>query len=198
MRLFLVRHVTTVWNEEGRLQGHGDSPPSARGEREVAALQRAFQGHEVEAIYTSDLGRALRTAQAIAAVTGAPVRPDPRLRERDYGQLEGLTPAEIQQRFAGQPGLDWDGLIARPPGGEFRPERDCRLAAALDDILAASHSGNLVVVTHGGSVRPTLERLLGPSPQEHPYAMRNAAITEILIDGTGASLLRLDDTSHLP
>ena len=196
MRILLVRHVSTVWNEEGRLQGHTDSPVSAEGERQLAGLRRAFEGRGVEAIYSSDSGRALRTAEVIAAVTGAEIQADPRLRERNYGEWEGLMRAQVRERQATRGGSADDPDFA-PAGGESRRDRQRRVVAALEGILASGHRGEVVIVTHEGCLPPLLERLLGSYPRDRHYLPPNASITEVVVQAGGAKLVRLGDTGHL-
>ncbi|MBI4759502.1 MAG: histidine phosphatase family protein, partial [Chloroflexi bacterium] len=98
MRLLLVRHGETDWNAEERYQGTTDVPLSAQGRAQAQALTSRMAGEVLDAIYASDLQRAWQTAEVIAAPHGLPVRPEPRLREIDFGAWEGLTFDEIRQR----------------------------------------------------------------------------------------------------
>ena len=154
-RLLLVRHGQSRWNAEGRIQGQADPPLTALGEQQAAdAVLRIEAQGPFAAVYASDLVRAHHTAEIVAACLSLPVTLDARLRERSWGEWEGLTRAEID---AGWPG----DLDARryPPGFETDPDVLVRARPALDAIVAA-HDGAVLVVTHGGVVR-TFERHLG-------------------------------------
>ena len=151
-RILLVRHGQSVWNADGRWQGQADPPLSELGEQQAVAAARGIG--LVDAIYTSDLTRARHTAELVAAQLGFDVAVDVRLRERDAGDWEGRTRAEIDE---GWPGFLDSGH--RPDGYEPDASVLARALAALTAI-AASHDGDVLVITHGGVVR-TVERHLG-------------------------------------
>jgi broad specificity phosphatase PhoE len=154
-RLFLVRHGESTWNADGRWQGQADPPLSPLGERQAEAAVRGFI-EPIDAVWTSDLRRAARTAEILAAGLGIDSpRPEIRLRERDVGEWSGLTRAEIEER--------WPGYLEgrRSPSG-FERDEDLRARAesAVLDLAHGAPEATLVVVTHGGVIR-TLERGLG-------------------------------------
>jgi broad specificity phosphatase PhoE len=151
-RILLVRHGQSVWNADGRWQGQADPPLSELGEQQAVAAARGVG--LVDAIYTSDLTRARHTAELVAAQLGTDVVVDSRLRERDAGDWEGRTRTEIDE---GWPGFLDSGR--RPDGYEPDESVLARALAALTSI-AATHDGDVLVVTHGGVVR-TVERHLG-------------------------------------
>ncbi|HXY91967.1 MAG TPA: histidine phosphatase family protein [Acidimicrobiia bacterium] len=152
-RLVLVRHGESTWNAAGRWQGHADPPLSPLGERQAADAAEHAQG--VEAVWTSDLARARRSAEIIAGLRGLGVRVEPGLRERDAGEWQGLTRTEIEQLWPG-----YLGSGRRPPGFEGDEALLARALAAITEIGAAHRGESVLVVTHGGVVR-TLERHLG-------------------------------------
>jgi broad specificity phosphatase PhoE len=154
-RLFLVRHGESTWNADGRWQGQADPPLSALGERQAEAAVAGFT-ERPDAVWTSDLGRAARTAEILAGGLGlGPPQSDVRLREREVGEWSGLTRAEIEER--------WPGYLAqrRSPSG-FEPDEQLRdrAEAALRDLARDAPRTTILVVTHGGVIR-TLERGLG-------------------------------------
>jgi broad specificity phosphatase PhoE len=151
-RILLVRHGQSEWNADGRWQGQADPPLSELGEQQAVAAARAVG--VVDAIYSSDLERASRTAALIGAQLGTDVLLDPRLRERHAGPWQGLTRAEIAE---GWPGFLESG--ERPDGYEADPSVIARVMASLDAI-ADAHDGDVLVITHGGIVK-VLERHLG-------------------------------------
>ena len=96
LRLILVRHGETEWNAQRRYQGHSDVPLSALGRRQAARAAERLAALKIDAVYTSDLGRALETAEIIAEQRGLEVCAEPRLRELNFGVFEGLTFDEAQ------------------------------------------------------------------------------------------------------
>src|ERR1700704_4943984 len=89
--LLLVRHGETDWNAEGKLQGHTDRPLNDHGRRQAQALAERLAGNSIDAVYASDLSRARETAEMVGEKLGLPVLVDPDLREKNWGNWEGLT-----------------------------------------------------------------------------------------------------------
>src|SRR3954454_18160142 len=98
-KIVLVRHGETQWNVEQRIQGQGDSPLTPTGVEQARAIGRRLAREHFDRLVASDLGRAMQTAQEIAALTSHEVVPDARFRERHFGVGEGLTYAQIDERF---------------------------------------------------------------------------------------------------
>jgi glucosyl-3-phosphoglycerate phosphatase len=164
-RLVLVRHGRTDWNASGRIQGQLDPALDELGRAQASAVAPRIAALAPAALVASDLRRAADTAAAIAAATGLPVRSDPRLRERSFGQWQGLLNAEVAERFpeayarwqAGQP-VDEYGI-------EPLDDVAKRTAAALQDAADLAPDATVVVVGHGASLRHGLGMLLGwPAP----------------------------------
>ncbi len=119
------------------------------------------------AIVSSDLVRASTTAEYLGKLTGRPVHVDPRLREAQSGEWQGLTTPEIRAQHAGDFDAWLRGEDVAAGGGERRIEVGRRVALAVSDAVAELPAGatTLVVVTHGGSARAAIGMLLGLSPQ---------------------------------
>jgi hypothetical protein len=98
--LLAIRHGETRWNAEERYQGHGDSPLTETGRNQVKALGLRMKAFQFNSLIGSDLGRAQETATIIAHYTGHTVETDSRIRERNYGVLEGLTVPEIKSKYS--------------------------------------------------------------------------------------------------
>jgi broad specificity phosphatase PhoE len=161
-RLLLVRHGESTWNVAGRWQGQADPPLSELGERQAMAAAAAV-ADPPDAIWTSDLARALRTAELLAQPHGLVVRADARLRERDVGVWSGLTRAEIEERWPG-----WIAARRSPEGFEGDEALAGRALDALRDVAAAAAPGaTCFVVTHGGVIR-AVERHHGAQPEPVP------------------------------
>lgn len=198
-RVLCIRHGETDWNAAGRWQGNAPVPLNATGLAQSAALGRylASNGARITALYSSDLPRAWQTAQAIAEALSLPVQPEPRLREIDLGDWQGLTRDEVLawdgERYAAYR-ADWRNIPA--PNGESRAALRVRARAAFDDI-AARHAGQTVaLVTHGGTLGMLLESLFGHL--EHP-SLTNTSITlvERLRPGDAWTLVRASWSPHL-
>jgi probable phosphoglycerate mutase len=176
--LLAIRHGETVWNSEGRFQGHGDSPLTRTGKSQAAALGRRLRGARIDALVSSDLGRAVETASIIAAASGHAVKTDSRLRERNYGVLEGLTVDEIRARHGGV----LTRLIENDPeyvipGGESHRQHYERNMAFVDDLLAGGPGSRVAIVAHGG-VLDSLFRLAAAMPLDRPrcFVAANASL----------------------
>jgi broad specificity phosphatase PhoE len=164
IRLLVVRHGESTWNAQSRWQGQADPPLSPLGERQAEeAAERLAQTDPIASIWTSDLVRARRTAEVIAAHLGiSRVHDEPRLRERDVGSWSGLTREQIEER--------WPGYLAArrsPPDFEGDAELLARTRAGLMAAVRDNEQGDVLVVTHGGVVR-TIERSLGADPAPLP------------------------------
>ncbi|HVN39319.1 MAG TPA: histidine phosphatase family protein [Myxococcota bacterium] len=152
--LLLIRHAESVWNAEGRWQGHEDPPLSARGRDQAAALAAALASAEVARLVTSDLLRARSTAEPLARALGLDVICDPRLRELDVGRWGGRTRQEIAARDADLLArFDAGDPDARAGGGESLALLRARSLAALRELCAAAPGGRLALVTHLGWLR---------------------------------------------
>ena len=153
--LLLVRHAQSTWNEQGRWQGTEDSPLSGLGVAQARAA--AERVGAFDAVISSPLQRAHTTASILAEANGVgPVESDVRLRERHAGAFQGLTKAEIDERF---PGMRERG--DHPDGWEDDAAVIDRATAALAEIAGRVGLGaTVLVVTHGGVIR-CLEELLG-------------------------------------
>jgi broad specificity phosphatase PhoE len=206
--LWLVRHGESTWNIAGLAQGHNDEAElTERGLRQAAGAAAQFGYRPVRAIYASDLRRAQQTAAAFAAVLGLPVYADARLRERSLGVLEGAVLTTIGASATGLA----DGLVidpdARPPSGESLRDLYLRAAAFCDDLAAglrdgggtlpgltgaraantaaASTSGDVLVIAHGGTLRVLDAYLHGvPVDQMTWRPVGNATIAAIPEFGT--------------
>ena len=154
-RVLVIRHGTSTWNVEGRWQGWLDAPLAPEGEEQAAARGRelARAGIIPRAIYTSDLGRAQRTAEIIGAHLEAPVLPEAGFRERNGGAWQGLTRDEIEAGWPAERAAWRRGELSAPPGGEA-PDA---VLARFDEAFARAYEhvgrGILIIVTHHGILR---------------------------------------------
>jgi probable phosphoglycerate mutase len=196
----LLRHGETVWNRAGRLQGWRDSPLSDAGRAQAAALAARLATERIDLLVTSDLGRTLETAAPIAARLGLAVVPDAGLRERCYGELEGMTWAEIElARPAAHARLlarDPDYVV---PGGESATQFRDRIVAALERLASAHAGASLAVVTHGGVLGMVYRRAKNiPLATLRTFAIPNGGVNRIRIERGRWAIDAWAETSHLP
>lgn len=198
-RIFVLRHGQTAWNAGLRIQGQLDLPLDDTGRWQAARAAQALAGEPLAAIYSSDLQRALATAQALAASTGAPIVTDARLRERAFGRFEGLTYAEIHRDFPDEaerwrrrePGFG-------PGGGEALVPFYARCVDTVCE-LAAAHPGQAVAVVAHGGVLDCLYRAATGQGLSAPrsWQLGNATINRLLFNGEHLALVGWSDTAHL-
>jgi probable phosphoglycerate mutase len=198
-RILAIRHGETTWNQDKRLQGHLDIPLNERGHWQAARAAEALRDEAIAAVYSSDLSRAHQTASAIAAAQGLEVQTSARLRERDFGALQGRTWAELEIE-APEAALAWRTRVPdfAPGGGETLLQLRERIAATLDE-LAARHCGEQIVVVAHGGVLDVIYRLATGLELQAPrtWTVENAAINRLLWTPEGLSLVGWADSGHL-
>jgi glucosyl-3-phosphoglycerate phosphatase len=155
-RLVLLRHGQTDYNVGGRMQGHLDSVLTEIGVEQAASVAPEIARLVPDRLISSDLRRAVDTADLVSAACGLPVKYDARLRETHLGEWQGRTIAEIED--------GWPGAIATwrsdpawaPPGGESRIEvvrRSLPVVEELDEEYASAEPEiTVVLVAHGGLI----------------------------------------------
>jgi probable phosphoglycerate mutase len=201
MRLILIRHGETDWNSERRIQGHSDTPLNARGIEQAEQLAaRVASEEKIDALYASPLARARVTAEIVARQAGVVVIPDDRLKEKSFGELEGLSFAEIEQRF---PNLfrQWSESATHLPlpGEEILGDFQSRVQSFLDDIRAQHNDdARIAVVTHGGTINMMLNTLIGYDINKRwAFWFDNASLSRIELTNARARIHLLNDTCHL-
>jgi broad specificity phosphatase PhoE len=208
LRLILVRHGATEWNDEHRIIGSTDLPLGETGRRQAAQLAERLAGEPLRAIYSSDLKRAAETAETIAGRSGQAVRYDARLREMDFGQWEGMTVPEVE---AQQPGAleRWKRDLAEsPPSGERSLEVQRRIEAFCADLTRAASSpgaaerragnGAVVIVSHGVALQVLVFALMGfPYRNDWSFYMYNGSVSELWVTPERTVMVYLNDTHHL-
>ncbi|MEV4657996.1 histidine phosphatase family protein [Micromonospora sp. NPDC049301] len=160
-RLIVWRHGNTDWNAANRVQGQTDVPLNQLGRDQARDAAPLLASLRPDAIVSSDLSRAAETAAALAALTGLPVRTDARLRERHFGQWQGLLLTEVAESFPAEYARWRSGDPA--PGADIEPldVLGQRVAAALLEAADAAPGGTVVIATHGGGSRQGVGHLLG-------------------------------------
>jgi glucosyl-3-phosphoglycerate phosphatase len=192
-RVIVWRHGRTEWNVEGRFQGQQDPPLVEAGRREAARAARHLVAGGLRAddvvVATSDLIRAVDTATALTDLLGVRLHVDSGFREHGLGSWEGLTRAEVADRYPEQ-FADWQaGRPVRGRGGEGPDEVAARAVAALAALPPATTA---VVVTHAATSGRLIEALLALGPEHRRLVgpLANCAWSELGRQGTRWRLLR--------
>jgi probable phosphoglycerate mutase len=195
----LLRHGQTEYSAERRFAGRGDIALTDTGRRQAAAAADRLTARGIDAIVTSPLQRARRTAEAVATATGAPLTVDDDLAETDFGKWEGLTFGEVSERWPEEMAAWLASTDVAPPGGESLADAGRRVLAALDRLLAAHPRRTLLLVSHVTPIKTIACRaLLAPPAALFRIHLDVASLTEIDWFADGPVLLRsLNDTAHL-
>ena len=202
-RVLLVRHGQSQGNAEQRFGGHSPTPLSELGHRQAEATARALAGEGVTALYSSDLLRAVQTAEPLARATGLDVTRTPALRERSVGLMEGLTfeaaAAAHPDEYAALLRRDFEHVLA---GGESYRQLLDRAAAELDRAIERHRGGTLALFSHTGTICILALHLMGSldAPRLKPVwlSTSNCGVTRFSVEHGGLIRIKaLNDTRHL-
>ena len=198
--IILVRHGQTEWNRVERFRGWADVPLNETGLAQAEATgKRVASEWQPAAVYSSPLSRAVRTAGAIAGHFNLPVQIHPGLADIDYGQWQGLTPEEAQERWPAALHAWYNRPeAARIPGGETLTGLRARGMAAVKE-LAARHAGQtIVLVGHTVINRVLLLGVLGLGNDRFWHLKQDTcAINVFEVENNDFTLVSLNDTCHL-
>ena len=224
---WVVRHGESTWNVLGRYQGQADVPLSLEGRLQAAMLAERLTGQPFDAVYSSDLSRALETARIVTErltlplFTGAqptgmqasgapppgpeasgppPVQLDPSLREIDVGLLSGKDTPQLRLEHADYlEALRADPWATPRPGGESMKDLYARSGASFHEMRQRHPGGRVLVFTHGGVVRVAVGLALGGVVHEAwaRLSVTNTSVTRILLTVAGGTLLGFNDSAHL-
>ena len=201
--VYLIRHGETDDNAAGRAMGQMDVPLNARGIEQARQTAEFLRKYPIERIVSSDLGRAMGTAQPLAEALGLAIEPDVRLRELSFGILEGKTvgecelldPVAVERWRSG----DFDAAL---PGGESRRSLMKRTKEVLGEIAAGPYA-EVALFSHGGALNALHTHMVehgNPVPREHiPRAFRfhNAAVSVAAWAEDQWRFLVVNSTFHL-
>jgi probable phosphoglycerate mutase len=198
-QVIIVRHGQTEWNIKGIRQGNLDSRLTEKGMAQAKALAQRLARESFTALYSSDLGRAVQTAEEVASVTGHEIITDPRLRERHLGIFQGLSGEEIKQKHPEEyklhRSLGPDYVI---PGGESVKQQVARNIAYLNEIGSKHLGETIVVVTHGGVISGLFRHTFSiPFNAPRRFEFTNAGLNIFAYQEGNWFLLTWGDVSHL-
>jgi 2,3-bisphosphoglycerate-dependent phosphoglycerate mutase len=199
----IIRHGQSQGNAEGRFGGHTDTPLSPRGRRQAQATARALASEKFDAIYSSDLPRAIETATPLAKLTSARLETTEALRERSVGVMEGLTFEEAAELHPEQ----YQALLRRDfehvlLGGESYRQTLDRASRKLDEAIEQHKGGRIALFAHTGTICILILHLMGAldAPELKPVwiATANCGIARFeLRDDAFVRVLVINDTRHL-
>ena len=198
--VIFIRHGQTEWNVAGRYQGQSDVQLTAEGRRQAEQLAADFPVDTVDAVYASDLQRAMVTAETIAQKFGLPVQAEPAFREVSFGKWEGLTYQQIVAEWEeGMTNFLQHPDILEIPGGETFPAVQKRATDKLQELVKKHDGQTIVVVAHGAVLRTVLTAALH-MPLQYLWSIRqfNTAVNIVRYDeGANATVELLNSTAHL-
>ena len=175
LTLLLVRHGQSEWNAAGLMQGQtAHVPLTELGHQQAVAAATELAGLGAGALFSSDLLRAVQTAEHCARATGLTVRTAPALREQSYGVLEGRPSRELWDV------VDWTDPHWSAAGGESLAELHGRVEAFLKDLAAEPPADVIALVTHGDTIRAAQAVVAGLGPDAMPVVTpHNGTITRL-------------------
>ena len=180
--VILTTHGQTQWNVEGRVQGHINTPLNDYGHQMARLLRDRLLGQQITSIYTSDLRRAVETAEPFAAVAGLTIHRDARLRERRA--LSAVDTSEYP-------------LLRHPRECETWDEVRIRMIEVMEDIARTNSGGRVLVVSHSGATLMFMNYLLEQTGHECSYERKKTAINELACEDGRWSIVSLNDDRHL-
>jgi len=199
VKLYLIRHGQTDWNVAEKIQGSTDIPLNETGRQQAACLAKGMERRPVSRIYSSNLKRALETAEAIAKSQKIKVEVIRELREVEFGEWEGLTLQAIKEVYPKDYRL-WrqNPVDVAPPGGETQNQIRRRCRQAVETILSQADK-DLAIVAHGAILAYVIEYLMRENPSEKEIIVENSSITTMEYNPVTREMkmIELNDVSHL-
>ena len=196
-RIIFIRPGETDWNKQERWQGWVATPLNAHGREQAEALARFLRTIGMSALYTSDLRRAVQTAEILSRVGEFEIILDERLRERSIGDWQGLTLDEMRSWYVDEyAAMLKDADTYRVPGGESREDVRVRMKAAFEDVLKQERGETVGILTHTTALKVLMEDLF---PGYNPLTVNlgNTSVTTMRRRDDGWKLIAVDDCLHL-
>ena len=198
-KIFLIRHGETAWNKIGKLQGVSDVELSPEGIKQARLLAEHAPFNSVDAIYSSDLIRAVKTAEILAQRFNLPVIKNGGLRETSFGTWEGKLLSDLaKENPQGFENFFSNPDKVKPPQGETFLQSQARIMNALNAIIADNEGKNIIVVSHGAAIRLIICAALGISiGKMWAISQHNTALNILNFADGHFSVELLNGTLHL-
>lgn len=197
---YIVRHGQTNWNILGKTQGHGNSDLTAKGIEQAEELAKSMsENYNIDYIFSSDLGRAVQTAEILGNSLNIEVEKTEALREMGFGKWEGLLIDEIKSQYA-DIYTSWrnEPHLAQIPEGETLHIIKERVDKFIDELNKKFNNKHIVLVTHSVTVRVMLLSFLN-SGMENIYRIKqdNTALNIVEFRNYGPVVIKMNDTTHI-
>ncbi len=198
-RLLLVRHGITEHNSNRQFAGNIDVELSPDGYRQAEKLGDRLAGEKIDAVYSSDLKRAVATAEIIASRHDVAITQRPEIREMNYGEAEGMSFSEIRQCYPEVAASIFDFNVDLSfPGGDSFKEFAARACGFLETLEDYREEQTVLIVTHGGVLKVMVCDLMGIDHSHFQQIRFDNASLSIVYTYPGRVILSLlNDTSHL-
>lgn len=199
--LYIIRHCQSAGNLTGRFQGRYDASVSEAGEKQLDLLSLRFRNEHLDAIYSSPLVRAYRTAEAVNKFHGLPIQKDEGLLEIDVGDMENMLLSDIGRKYP-ELAYNWDHApdLCRFPHGETMEEAYRRVNRAIDRIIAENPGKTVAVTTHGGVIKNLNARVEFGNIQglRQGKVFGNTSVSVLEAEDGVLRWKSVNDMSHLP
>lgn len=198
--LYLVRHGETEWNIKNIIQGQSDSELSEEGLKAAKNSTGLIESIKPDVIYSSDLGRALKTAEIIINGNDYKIIKDKGLRELSFGKFEGYSWEQLKGMYPEET-LGYERNIdgtCMPPEGESWVQFRERILDAIEILVRENSGKNILVITHGGFIRTFLRHLKNiPPGQRSEFKIDNLSLTVIEHNESGYQIKKEGSTGHI-
>ena len=196
---YIVRHGQTNWNILGKTQGHGNSDLTKKGEEQALNLAKCLKDYPIDYIYSSDLGRAVQTAEIIGNTIGIDVKQTKSLREMGFGDWEGLLIDEIKKNHSKtyETWRNQPHLVNIPNGETLHIIKD-RIDKFIKSLNEQHENKHILLVSHSVTVRVILLSFLNSS-MENIYRIKqdNTALNVVEYRDYGPVIIKMNDTNHI-
>lgn len=198
--VYVVRHAEAEGNLFRRAHGCFNGQLTELGKKQLQYLAARFEGVQLDAVYASNLRRAMETADVLCAGRGLQVQVDPELRETDLGVWEDLPWGELQHSYREQYiNFNKNPDAFRLPGAELFADAKRRMLTAVRRLAARHDGGQIAVCSHGGAINALLTAVREVSGTDFGRGFSdNTAVSLLRLDGEKVHVVYANDNSHLP
>ncbi|MGL5695031.1 MAG: histidine phosphatase family protein [Peptostreptococcaceae bacterium] len=199
LKLILVRHAITEDNKDGKLSGHIDSVLSEEGKVQIKALTNFLKDECIEKIYTTTSSRTKHTVEPLAKYKNIDIIENEQLKEISFGNFEGLDFNRIKEEYPEEfQSMIENGYEYRYPNGESLIDSYNRVAQALKHIIKENDNKNVLICSHGGTIRNIITYLISSSYEYHwNFKIDNCSVTTIEINDGFSVINNMNNTSFL-
>lgn len=197
-KLILVRHGTTICNEAGVLSGLTDSKLSEKGKLQANKLAEFLKDEKIDKVYTTPFSRTKETIEILVKMKNIQIEESNLLNEINFGDFEGLSFKKIQENYPDEfKKIIKEGFEYKYPNGESLINTFHRVANQIEIILEENENKNILICSHGGTIRNIISYLLCNDYKYHwNFRVDNGSITEIEINDNFPIINKMNDTTY--